>query len=209
MGLPRSSLGIATVDSNKVDTLSENSMLTLREGSFVRARKLRVGTDWTRGKICRGWFDAIVTKVYTNGKSCDIKYIKDGSISQKVPLEVNFSYAGSRSTKAVSNTCKVIELHAVQDPIISDCSVERGGHRVGSSGACVSETVAGATHKLLSSDVSVQIAMKASKLSPEDLSRIVANKYASSLCAPGRSFFFDVSFVDIQLKYDLIFIVDF
>ena len=187
MGLPMSSLDIAAADANKVDTLTITSTLTLRKGSFVRARKLRVGTDWTRGKLCPGWFDAIITNVYTDGKSCDIKYIKDGTLAHKVPLEVNFSYAGTQSTRAISNTCKIIELHAVQDPIISDCSGERGGHRVGSSGSCVSETVAGATDKLLSSDQSVQKAMKDSNLSREDLSRIVANKYAASLCAPGEA----------------------
>ncbi len=76
IGLPNSSMDLATVDSNKVDTLSSNSSrLTLYKGSFVRARRLREGTEWTRGKLYRGWFDAVTTKVHADGKSCDIKYI--------------------------------------------------------------------------------------------------------------------------------------
>jgi hypothetical protein len=63
---------------------------------------------------------------------------------------VDFSSAGSRITRALSNTCRIIEKATVQDPIISDCSKERGGHRLGSSGSCVSEAVAGATDKHLS-----------------------------------------------------------
>ena len=188
MGLPNSSLDLATVDSNKVDSLSTDSpCLTLNKGSFVRARKLRIGTDWMRGKLHRGWFDAIVTKVYADAKSCDIKYVKDSTVAYKVPLEVSFSYAGTRNTRALSNTCKIIDTHVVQDPIISDCSQERGGHRIGSSGSCVSEAVAAATYKHISNDNSVQSALKATKLTRDDISRIVANKYASSLCAPGEA----------------------
>jgi hypothetical protein len=178
-------LKIAIADLNKADASGKRMLLC--KGSFVKARKLRRGSDWTRGTLFRGWFDAIVTAVYNDGKSCDIKYIKDGTISEKVPLEVHFAQAGGRHTKAISNTCKLIELNAIPDPILCDCSLERGGHRIGNSGSCVSETVAGATSKLLSSDSSVQNAMKASNLSHEELSRIVANKYSSSLCAPGEA----------------------
>mmetsp|Transcript_20478 Transcript_20478/g.41728 ORF Transcript_20478/g.41728 Transcript_20478/m.41728 type:complete len:1306 (+) Transcript_20478:393-4310(+) len=187
-GLPNSTIEIARADHQRANDIANrgSSSETLEVGEFVKARKLRVGTEWKRGALCRGWFDAVITKVRSDKKHFDIKYTKDGSEASKVPLKVKFNYAGGRKTRAASNVCTIL-APSTPDPIILDVTREQGKHRIGSSGACVSERVAGATADALKNDKKLQKALESSGISPDDFGSLIAKKYGSALCAPGEA----------------------
>lgn len=186
IALPGCTLDIAEADNKQVGMLGVNHNDLLSKGAFVFARKLRFGKEWVRGSFCRGWFTAHITKVYPDRKHFDIKYSKDGAIGIKVPVEVEFSYSGGRFTRAVSATCTVIKPGA-PDPILSDISKERGGHRIGSSGACVSEKIAGKVSDAVSQDPKLQTAMESVGLTASEFKKVVSGKYSSALCAPGEA----------------------
>ncbi len=186
LALPRSTLDIAETDHKQIDMMRSNDENLWKKGSFVFAKKLRFGKEWVRGALCRGWFAAHITKVYQDNKSFDIKYSKDGQKAERVPIEVEFSYSGGRHTRAISATCTLIKP-GVPDPILSDISKDRGGHRVGSSGACVSEKIAGKVSKAVMQDKNLQTAMKSTGLTASKFKDIVAAKYSSALCHPGEA----------------------
>ncbi len=183
--LPQSTLDIAEADSRQVSLIDEKDDKLYSVGAAVFARKLRYGQQWLRGTLCRGWFAAKITKVYPDGKY-DIKYSKDGSVATRVPIEIEFDYSGGRHTRAISATCMIIKPGA-PDPILSDISKARGGHRIGSSGACVSEYIAGKVSKAVKRDRKLQTAMKSTNLSAAEFKAVVAAKYSSALCAPGEA----------------------
>ena len=183
--LPRSTLDLAEADYQHIKLLENGSAKLLRKGSFVYARKLKFGGEWRRGALCRGWHSANITKVHS-GELFDIKYTEDGTKASKVPLEIEFNYAGGRHTLAASSTCTLIRPDA-RDPILSDISKERGGHRIGSSGSCVSEKIAGDVADAIKNDEKLQSAMKSTNLSAEGFKNVVSAKYGSALCAPGEA----------------------
>ena len=188
-GLPHSTVDIASSDyqrSKEVEEGSKSPSSLLKVGDFVKARKLRVGTKWKRGALCRGWFDAVITKVHSSEKYYDIKYLKDQRKVSRVPAQVNFDYAGGRKTRAASTTCTIL-VPSTPDPIIFDVTRDQGKHRIGSSGACVSERVAGATTDALKNDKKLQKAIESSGISNDDFGRLIAKKYGSALCAPGEA----------------------
>ena len=189
IGLPNCSLDIAISDMERRKMLEKegnnDGKVLLRKGSYVLARRLRFGSKWERGALCQGWFEAIITKS-EDGKYFDLKYVKDGKSLKRVPREVTFSYAGSKQTRAVSSVCTLIKA-AVPDPIISHFAPERGNHRIGSSGVCVSEKVAEDTMKALSSDAELLQSLKNIGLKKEDMKRIMAAKFNSALCSPGEA----------------------
>jgi DNA-directed RNA polymerase I subunit RPA1 len=184
--LPRNSLAVAESDSKQIEMLQDDDEELYSKGSFIFARKLKFGNEWIRGALCRGWFEAHIIKVYPGGRIFDIKYSQNGSIASKVPIEVAFDYSGGRITRAVSSKCTLIKPGA-PDPILSDISKERGGHRIGSSGACVSERVAGKVSKAIAHDKKLQTAMKSAGLSSSKFKDVMAAKYSSALCAPGEA----------------------
>jgi DNA-directed RNA polymerase I subunit RPA1 len=186
VSLPRCTLDIAEADNKQIKLLDQNDSKVLCKGAFVFARKLRLGSQWTRGSLCTGWFAAIITKVHRDGKHFDIKYSKDGTKALKVPIEVEFSYSGGRMTRAMSSTCTIIKPGA-PDPILSDISKERGGHRIGSSGACVSEKIAEKVSEAIQKDTKLQTAMKSVGLTASGFKQVVSAKYSSALCAPGEA----------------------
>ncbi len=186
VALPGCTLDIAESDSKQITMMEENDEELYTEGAFVLARKLRFGQSWIRGSLCRGWFAANITRVYPDRKHFDIKYCKDGSVATRVPVEVEFDYSGGRHTRAVSSTCILIKPGA-PDPILSDISKERGGHRIGSSGACVSEHIASKVKKAVERDRKLKTAMKSVDLSSQKFKEVVAAKYSSALCAPGEA----------------------
>jgi len=183
--LPNSSLSIAEDDVNQVKMLAANDPKIIAKGAFVLARKLKFGKEWKRGCLCRGWHAAKITKVHSNG-TFDIKYSSDGSKEKKVPSEVKFDYTGGKFTKAASRTCTIIRP-SVRDPILSDFSKGRGGHRIGSSGSCVSEKIASDVAQAIISDDKLKAAMKSNNLSADGFKRVVSAKYGSALCAPGEA----------------------
>merc|ERR1719223_1028754 len=184
--LPNSSMAIAEADRERSIEISSKATSLLEKGSYVEARKLRFGTEWKRGAICHGWFGAHILKVHSNGTAFDLKYIKDESIVKNVPIEVEFEYTGGRKTRAMSSKSLILRP-AVPDPILSDVSKERGGHRLGSSGSCVSEKVAGSVANAIFDDKELKGAMKSANLSAEHPKEVVATKYSSALCAPGEA----------------------
>ena len=184
--LPNTSMAIAEADRERNIDVSTKASGLLQKGSYVEARKLRFGTEWKRGAICNGWFGAHILKVHSNGTAFDLKYIKDKSIIKNIPIDVEFEYAGGKKTRAMSSKSLILRP-AVPDPILSDVSKERGGHRLGSSGSCVSEKVAGSLANAISDDKELKGAMKSASLSAEHLKEVVAAKYSSALCAPGEA----------------------
>lgn len=187
IGLPGCTLDFAISDVDRLQKIKngdENDLLT--EGSYVHAKKLRFGSKWERGAICKGWFEAIIVKVHSDGRNFDLKYIKERKLVKNVPLEVTFSYAGTKCTRAASSTCTIVKP-AVPDPIISNCIPERGNHRIGSSGACVSEKVASDTANAISSDPDLRNAIKTLGIDKKEMKRIVAAKFNSALCSPGEA----------------------
>ena len=184
--LPNNTLEIANADCGRNKMLNKSTTALLVKGSFVKARKLRFGSEWRRGTLCRGWFSALVTKAYPDGLHFDIHFVKDGSQAIHVPLEVQFSYAGGKTTAAASRICTIIKP-SVPDPILSDCAPERGNHRIGSSGACVSEKIAHSTVDVIANNAKLKSVMKTIGLTAEELKSVVAAKFGSALCAPGEA----------------------
>lgn len=184
--LPDATLDLATNDAERSDAISKESSLKIKVGSFVKARKLRVGSRWIRGALCRGWFDAVVVKRHKSKGDYDLKYLRDGKIAKHVPMQVDLGRCGGVTISAASSICSLIKP-AVPDPVLSGAARESGVHRLGSSGACVSEKVAGAVASALKTDKKLQEAMKNTGLSSKDFSHLVAAKYGSALCAPGEA----------------------
>jgi DNA-directed RNA polymerase I subunit RPA1 len=181
--LPSSTIEIATADAERGEALeSDTPRHPFVKGDLVRARKLRVGTEWKSGALCVGWHEAIITKTHKKGKTVDLKYVKDGQTSKDVPVEVNLGRCGGRQTPAWSSKATIV-MAAVADPILT--TPDRG-HRLGSSGACVSERVAKAAADAMDGG-KLGTAMKSVELSKKKLGALVAAKYSSSLCAPGEA----------------------
>jgi len=183
--LKGSTLDIAIADDNRAKDVESGSTNLLTKGSPVRARKSRLGVEWVRGAICEGWFGAKITKVHKDGLHYDIKYTQDGKTVKNVPAFVDFNYCGSKATPAESFRCDIIEP-TVPDPIVSDTSRENGKHRIGSSGGCVSERVAGLASKAME-DSGVKTAIENSGLSRAGFSELVAAKYSAALVHPGEA----------------------
>jgi DNA-directed RNA polymerase I subunit RPA1 len=181
--LPDASIAVAAKDAERArhfdgldDHLSAKTVLSV--GDRVKARKLRVGSKWTRGALCEGWFDAIVTKRRKKEGTYDIEYTEDRTKSSHVPTQVNFDGGG-----ASSKTCQLL-VPASGDPILS---VGRGSLRLGSSGLCISERIASAAAKSMESSVELQKAMKSNNLSKDDFGKLVAAKYTAALADPGEA----------------------
>ena len=183
--LPNSTLGLAAEDHRRAKDVQSGSEDLLQKGCLVRARKSRLGSEWVRGALCEGWFDATITKIHKHGQSYDIKYKHNGQEVKNVPRFVEFNYAGGKTTPAASFECELIKPTAF-DPVVSDTTREKGKHRMGSSGACVSEHVAGLATKAMD-DPKVKTAMANSGLSREGFGELVAAKYGSALVHPGEA----------------------
>ena len=132
-----------------------------------------------------GWFDATVTKSNDDG-TFDIKYTKDGKTASRVPVEIELGGCGGRRTVAICSTATLIKP-GVADPILSGGLREDGFHRVGTSGACVSEKVASAATSALKKDKNLQNAMKSVNLTAKDFESLIAAKYGSALVSPGEA----------------------
>ena len=183
--LPDATIDLAVDDAARSRAISTQCPPSIEVNSFVKARKLRVGSRWIRGALCRGWFDAVVVKCRKDGKY-DLKYLKDGNIAKHVPMQVDLGRCGGLIVAAESSICTLIKS-AVPDPILSGASRATGIHRLGSSGACVSEKVAGAVASALKTNKKLQEAIKNTGLSSKSFRRLVAAKYGSALCAPGEA----------------------
>ena len=183
--LPGSTLDIAEQDHVQVQKLKEEPDSLLTKGSFVRARKSRMGGQWARGAISEGWFDATILKKHRDGKHFDIKYHHNGVIVKNVPETVSFSYCGSNKTPAESFECELIKA-GCPDPILSDLTRNNGEYRLGSNGACISERVANLASKA-ANEPEVEKAIKSSGLSTRGFNEIVAAKYSSALAHPGEA----------------------
>lgn len=185
--LPHSTIEIAATDakmaaSNAVDSAGSNPGLPTA-GQFVHALRLRAGTEWKRGALCKGWHKATVIKVHDNGNKLDLKYIDDGQVAKMVPLQVDLGHSRSaRMTAAVSNLATTVKP-GCYDPILSDAS---RGHRLGSSGVCVSEQVASAASTAIKNGTLPKI-LSEQAISSKDMSSLISAKYSSSLCAPGEA----------------------
>ena len=183
--LPGSSIDIAIADCKRANDVKRGSRDLFAKGSFVRVRKSRLVSEWVRGAIIEGWFDAIIVKKHKDGLHYDIKYLHDGRTVKNVPKHVNLNYCGSKETPADSFHCEIIKP-GIPDPILSDITRENGKHRIGSSGACVSERVARLASKAMK-DSGVKTAIKNSGLSHSGFSELIATKYSSALAAPGEA----------------------
>mmetsp|Transcript_4193 Transcript_4193/g.5837 ORF Transcript_4193/g.5837 Transcript_4193/m.5837 type:complete len:1860 (+) Transcript_4193:393-5972(+) len=185
-GLPNSSIDTAAKDNELSKILRENPHKKLEKGMYVEARRLRQGTVWRRGALCKGWFPAIITKIHKTSETYDLKFENDGIIVRSMPMNVTFDYAGGANTEANSKICTLIRP-SVPDPILTDC--KRNGIRtlIGSSGVCVSERVAGDTTKALDHDNTLKSAMKSARISGNKFKQVIATRYASALCEPGEA----------------------
>jgi DNA-directed RNA polymerase I subunit RPA1 len=182
--LPNSTLDLAAADHRRAKDIQSGSKDLLKKGCLVKARKSRLGSEWVRGAICEGWFDATITKTHKNG-SYDIKYLHNGQEVENVPRFIEFNYAGAKRTAAASFECELIKP-AVFDPIVSDTTREKGKHRMGSSGACVSEHIAGLATDAME-DPKVKTAITNSGLTKKEFCELVAAKYGSALVHPGEA----------------------
>lgn len=180
--LPSSTVDVAAADVARNETLTEDSEYCFKRDDFVMARRLRSGTKWVRGALLRGWWKALITELHSDG-TVDIKYLSDGTLVRGVPIETKLGRCGSKHESALSNAIVIVKP-AVQDPVLS--GVERG-HRLGSSGACVSERVAKAAKQQFETNDILNGVLRSSNLSNADLSSLISAKYSSSLCAPGEA----------------------
>jgi DNA-directed RNA polymerase I subunit RPA1 len=183
--LPDASIDLAAEDVEIIRSVEKQSSALIEVGAYVQARKLRVGSRWIRGAFCLGWYDAVVVNRHKDG-SFDLRYINDDHLAERVPIEVDLGRCGSGKTPAVWNVCTLIKP-AVPDPVLSGGARASGNHRLGSSGACVSEKVADATASALLTDKKLQQAMKSIGLATKDFRTLVAAKYGSAICAPGEA----------------------
>lgn len=182
VALPSSTLEVAAADVKRREYLESDDDRPFAKGDLVKARKLRTGNVWKRGALCRGWHEATVTKTHSKGKKVDLKYVTDGQTVKDVPILVNLGRCGGRDTPAVYSTAVIVKA-AVADPILSSPA---RGHRVGSSGSCVSERLAKAALDAMN-DGELKGAMSRSRLSKSELGSLIAAKYSSSLCTPGEA----------------------
>lgn len=179
--LPSSTVDIAAADARKASRVEKVSCMDGWErGTYVRARRLRSGNEWKRGRLLKGWHAAVVSKVRKH--TVDIKYISDGKVAQKVPVTLDMGRCGGNNENALSSTATLIQS-ATEDPILSD---SRRGHRLGSSGACVSERVASAAAAALKKEGMDRI-LSTSRLKQGEFSALVGAKYSNALCAPGEA----------------------
>ena len=190
VALSDASIDLAAEDAKTVKSIekkqsSSSSPCLLEVGAFVHARKLRVGSRWIRGAFCVGWFDAVIVKCRNDG-TFDLRYTKDDHIAKRVPIEIDLGRCGSEFTPAASSICTLIK-RAVPDPVLSGGIRHNGSHRLGSSGACVSEKVADAVASALRADKKLQEAMGSNRVSTRDFGTLVAAKYGSAICAPGEA----------------------
>ena len=170
-GLPNSTIEIASADHQRAKEVADSDSRSeiLEVGEFVKARKLRVGTEWKRGALCRGWFDAVITKLRSDKKHYDIKYTKDRSEASPSSASMSSLITPEGERRVRRRTMCTILVPSTPDPIIFDVTREQGKHRIGSSGACVSERVAGATADALKNDKKLQKALESSGISPMTL----------------------------------------
>ena len=185
-GLPGASVEAAACDAKRLEAIKQGKLNELMEvGDFIQARRLRVGSRWVRGCLCRGWFDATIVAANDDG-TYDIKYLKDGKQVRDVPIEISLGRCGGRKKTALSSICTLIKP-AVPDPVLSGAQRLEGVHRLGQSGLCVSERVAASTVAALKKDRKLKVARKSAKISSREFGNLVARKYGAALCAPGEA----------------------
>mmetsp|Transcript_32891 Transcript_32891/g.37873 ORF Transcript_32891/g.37873 Transcript_32891/m.37873 type:complete len:1758 (-) Transcript_32891:11-5284(-) len=176
--LPDASLKIAAEDAKRSEQLMMDPGKKMQVGEFVLARKLRFGSQWVRGAICEGWFDATIVRIDMKNGTYDIKFIKNGQIVKNVPAEVEFT-----RNKAVCSTCVILK-GAVSDPVLS---LAHGSRRLGSSGLCISERIADTASKSILENDELKKAMRSCKISNKDFDSLVAAKFTSALVNPGEA----------------------
>lgn len=179
--LPDASISDAARDAERVlqlEIAGQMAKVALQVGDRVKARKLRIGSNWVRGAFCEGWFDAVITKMRKKEGTYDIKYDDDGLKISHVPAQVEF--VGSRAS---SKTCQVL-IPAARDPLLSAAC---GSQRLGSSGVCVSERIASAATKCMEDCEGLQKAMRSNKISQDDFGLLVAAKFTAALTDPGEA----------------------
>ena len=180
LALPFSSIDVAAEDAKR--GAEDDKTYAFGIGDTVMAKRLRLNGQWIRGNICRGWNLAVATNIHEGGKVVDLKYVSDGHIEENVPITINLYGAGGLTTKAIANTTVVVKRY-IPDPIISSPS---RGHRLGSSGVCVSEHVARAASNALGSR-SMERIMKEVNLTRKNVSSLIGAKFSSSICDPGEA----------------------
>jgi DNA-directed RNA polymerase I subunit RPA1 len=183
-GLPDSGLQDAMQDATLVEEVG--GAKEIKKGSFVKARKLSKGTEWDRGNLCRGWFEATIVKCRSDGEHFDVQYLADKTVVKNVPAEVTFSYCGGKLTPAAGSIATIIKLSA-PDPIISGSSSLRGRNLLGQSGACVSEKVAADAIAEVRKSKAIQQILKTKGVTEAEFGALVASKFSSAICAPGEA----------------------
>jgi DNA-directed RNA polymerase I subunit RPA1 len=187
------SIDVAASDHERSKALTKlDEPQLLLEGNYVLARKLRGGSTWARGTMLKGWYEAIILKTHQRGALLDLEYIKDGQRVDRVPIVVDLRRCGGSNERAVSGSCVLVKP-GVASPLLSAAAgallKNRGDgkhHLLGSTGACVSERVAGAAREALSTK-RLEMAMEANKVSRKTVGKLVAAKFANALCAPGEA----------------------
>ena len=185
--LPGPTIDVAAADQERSEAMQgDDEAKLLQKGDLVLARRLRSGSLWTRGALIQGWHEALIVKKHKKGASFDLEYVKDKHRVERVSKEVDLGRCGGRITPAVSGTCVLVKP-AVADPLLY-CPKRPTGevHRLGQSGACVSERVAISAKDALANK-NVKLAMKACNLSASDVGGLVAAKFGTALCAPGEA----------------------
>jgi len=180
--LPGATIEVAASDAKRYAALSNKSSQSetklLEEGDFVYARRLRFGSKWVRGALCEGWFGAMIIKKSKGGKFFDIQYMNDQHVESNVPVQVDFERKSAAST-----VCTLI-VPGAPDPVLSSFD---NSHRLGTSGACVSERIALAASTALKSSKLLRDILKSRGVSESKFSSLVAAKYGAALCAPGEA----------------------
>ena len=176
--LPDASLKVAAKDAKRSEQLIRDPEKKMQVGDFVLARKLRFGSEWVRGAICDGWFDATVIRTDKKNGTYDITYIKDGQKVKNVPMQVEFT-----RNKAACNICVILKA-ATSDPVLS---LAQGSRRVGSSGLCVSERIADMASKSMAENDELKKAMKSNEVSNVEFDSLVAAKFTAALVDPGEA----------------------
>ncbi len=180
VALPRAGIQLAATDALRNIDLKKASddRNILNVGDFVLARRLRFGCKWVRGALCEGWHEARILMKSDDGETLDVSYLNDGHVEKNMPKEVNFVRGSAACT-----ACTLIKA-AVADPILSSSRLD---HRLGSSGACVSERVALSAFTALKSSPALQQVLKEKNISASKFGKLVAAKYGAALCAPGEA----------------------
>lgn len=173
--LPNASIDIVAEDAARSEKCMQDGFPDA--GGFVLARRLRVGSKWVRGSLCEGWYGATVLKKKKGGRIFDLKYLDNGQKVTDVPAQVDFG-----RSKTDSSICCLIKA-AHSDPLL----LSTRSHRLGTSGACVSERLAGATSSSLRKSPALKKALESTNVSPGAFGRLVAAKYGAALCAPGEA----------------------